>query len=115
MAYDLYSEFDVQKHKETFINYLEVLIEPDGHVMYAIPSHQELAIKLACEAKGWTRERLGKECPPEYYFDFLPWLLSLTGCISVWNDFYQGEANEAQADKLVEMKRAGIYKGNLPL
>lgn len=111
--YDLYSEFDIQKHKETFINYLEVLIEPNGHVLYAVPSHQELAIKLACDAKGWTRNQLGEACPPEYYFDFLPWVLQFTGCISVWNNMYVGEANEAQLNKLREMKRNGIYKGEI--
>ena len=111
--YSVYSEFDIEKHKETFVNYLEVLIQEDGHVMYAVPSHQELAIRLACEAKGWTREELNKACPQEYYFDFLPWLLSLTNCISVWNDFYVGKANNAQISKLTEMKRAGIYKGSI--
>ena len=114
---DLYSEFDIEKHKSTFFNYLEVLIEPNGHVLYAVPSHQELAIKLACKAKGWTREQLNNACPQEYYFDFLPWLLSLTGCISVWNDFMVGSClgnpTEAQRKKLIEMKRAGIYKGEI--
>ena len=111
--YDLYSEFDIESHKNTFVNYLEVLIEPNGHVLYAVPSHQELAIKLACKAKGWTREQLNDACPPEYYFDFLVWVLSLTGCISVWNDFYMGKANEAQLNTLKKMKEAGIYKGDV--
>ena len=109
--YGLDSEFDIQKHKETFINYLEVLIEPNGHVLYAVPSHQELAIKLACKAKGWTRSHLNNACPKEFYFDFLPWILSLTGCVSVWNDFIVGNPNKDQVHKLIEMKKAGIYKG----
>lgn len=113
MAYDLHSEFDIQKHKETFVNYLEVLIEPNGHVLYAVPSHQELAIKLACEAKGWTRTELNKACPQEYYFDFLVWVLSLTGCVSVWNEFYMGTPNNEQLEKLKEMKQEGIYKGRI--
>lgn len=111
--YDVYSEFDIDKHKATFINYLEVIIEPNGHILYAVPSHQELAIALACNAKGWTRDELNKACPPEYYFDFLTWLLSLTGCISVWNDFYMGDANYAQLKALSELKDAGIYKGEI--
>lgn len=111
--YDLYSEFDIQKHKETFVNYLEVLIEKNGHVMYAVPSHQELAIKLACKEKGWTRKELEDACPKEYYFDFLTWLLSLTGAVSVWNDFYVGSPNDAQKQKLHELKYAGIYKGKV--
>ena len=113
IVYDLHSEFDIQKHKETFVNYLEVLIEPNGHVLYAVPSHQELAIKLACKAKGWTRKELNDACPPEMYFDFLKWVLSLTKCVSVWNDFYMGELNDAQRETLSEMKREGIYRGGV--
>lgn len=111
--YSVYSEFDIEKHKETFVNYLEVLIQEDGHVMYAVPSHQELAIRLACEAKGWTRDELNKACPKEFYFDFLPWLLSLTKSISVWDGFYVGDANDVQMSKLVELRNAGLYKGTL--
>ena len=111
--YGLHSEFDIDKHKDTFVNYLEVNIEPNGHVLYAIPSHQELAINMACKAKGWTREQLNDACPPEYYFDFIKWVLSLTGCIAVWNDFYIGEANEAQLNTLRELRDAGIYKGDI--
>lgn len=111
--YGLHSEFNVLKHKATFVNYLEVLIEPNGHVLYAVPSHQELAIALACKSKGWTREQLNNACPQEYYFDFLKWVLSLTGCVSVWNDFYIGTLNDAQRESLEEMKYAGIYRGDL--
>ena len=109
--YSVYSKFDADKHKETFYNYLEVLIDKDGQVMYAVPSHQELAIKLACKEKGWTRKELYDACPPEFYFDFLPWLLGLTGCVSVWNDFFVGEANRKQKDVLKMLKEKGIYKG----
>ena len=112
-TYDLHSEFDIDQHKATSVNYLEVLIEPNGHVLYAVPSHQEVAIRLACKAKGWTRQELNKACPEEYYFDFLTWLLSLTNCISVWNDFYVGKPNEAQIDMLKQMKKKGIYKGDI--
>ena len=65
MAYDLYSEFDIEQHKKKYINYLEVLIEENGHVIYAVPSHQELAIKMACNALNLTRKQLDELCPPE--------------------------------------------------
>ena len=44
--YDLHSPFDLQKHMETYINYLEVVIFPDGHIEYAVPSHQEKLIRV---------------------------------------------------------------------
>ena len=113
MGYDLYSEFDINQHKKTYINYLEVLIEPNGHVLYAVPSHQELAIRLACEKRGWSRKRLCNECPEEFYSDFLSWVLGLTGCISVWNTLYVGKPNEVQKSVLRELRASGLYAGNI--
>ena len=37
--YDLYQKFDYTKHKETFINYCEVIVDKEGHIYYATPSH----------------------------------------------------------------------------
>ena len=111
--YGVYSEFDISQHKATFVHYLEVNIESSGRIHYAVPSHQEFAINLACKEKGWTRDELNNACPPEYYFDFLTWVLSVTGSIAVWNDFYVGEANELQKKALRELKEAGIYEGRI--
>lgn len=47
-GYSIYCKFDLQKHKSHFINYLEVIVKPDGEVVYAVPSHQEKLIELAC-------------------------------------------------------------------
>lgn len=69
MAYDLRSEFDIEQHKKTFIHYLEVVIDENGEIMYAAPSHQEKLISLACERLNVTREKLNAMCPQEYYFD----------------------------------------------
>lgn len=111
--YGVHSVFNIQKHKETFVNYLEVLILKDGTVMYAVPSHQELAIKLACEELKISRDELMERCPPEYYCDFLTWALGLTGAIAVWNKSFMGSMNEKQAAKLKQLKVAGIYKGSV--
>ena len=62
MTYDLNSEFDIEQHKQTFINYLEILIEADGHVVYAVPSHIEKAVALACEALHVSRPELEAMC-----------------------------------------------------
>lgn len=112
-GYDLYSEFDIQKHKDKYINYLEVMIEQDGHVVYAVPSHQEKAIQMACLAQGWTRQELYDACPPEFYFDFMPWLLKMSGAVAVWTRWVVGEPNSKQKEKLLELARAGVYKGEI--
>lgn len=49
MVYDLHSDFDIEQHKKIFIHYLEVVIDENGKIMYAVPSHQEKQITLACE------------------------------------------------------------------
>ena len=35
----LHGPFNIETHKKTFIDYLEVIIRPDGIVEYAVPSH----------------------------------------------------------------------------
>ena len=52
MAYDLHSPFDLQQHKNTFINYLEVVIRPSGLVEYAVPSHQEKLLRIWAVDQG---------------------------------------------------------------
>jgi len=85
--YDLHSPFNIELHKQTFINYLEVVIFPDGHIEYAIPSHQEKLIQVCQDKLGVSRYQLERMCPKEYYFDFLVWLCNMSGCVSVWNEY----------------------------
>lgn len=114
-AYDLYSEFDIEKHKATFPHYLEVVIDADGKITYAVPSHQEKLIKLACDKLSVTRDELKVLCPREYYFDFLKWLCLLTGAMSVWDDWCEyGNPTAKQVGTLRKLKMAGLYKGMIP-
>lgn len=85
--YDLNSPFDIEKHKQTFINYLEVIVFPDGHIEYAVPSHQEKLIAVCQDLLGVSRYELNNRCPKEYYFDFLTWLCNVSHCVSVWNTY----------------------------
>jgi hypothetical protein len=112
-TYDLHSNFDLIKHKETYINYLEVIIMADGKVGYAVPSHQRKLEEVACLQKGISREELMRLCPKDMYLDYNSWLHEITGCISVWTDFYLGNPNEYQLDKLEELKNSGVYLGSL--
>ena len=114
--YDVYSEFDLEKHKATYTNYLEVLIDESGEVMYAVPSHQEKAIQIACEKLEISREELKQMCPRKYWCDFMKWLCLITGVVAVWNDtcVCGNHATKAQAATLRRLKLAGVYKGPLP-
>lgn len=62
-GYGIHSKFDIQKHKATFTGYMEVIIDENGTVMYAVPSHQEKAIALA-EAKLGKPGRKFLICAP---------------------------------------------------
>ena len=110
---NIYSEFNINKHKETYINYLEVIIDAEGTVYYAVPSHQEFLINYICKRDNLTRNELDDLCPREYYFDFMTWLCKISKCISVWNNFYFGIANEKQKLKLKELSENKLYTGNI--
>ncbi|WP_019124665.1 hypothetical protein [Peptoniphilus grossensis] len=118
--YSVYSPFDIKKHKETYINYLEVLILEEGTVEYAVPSHQEKALEIACKKLNKTKQEIEDMCPREYYCDYLTWLLGITGSISVWgtNDEYfivYKTINKKQIATLKKLKKHGLYKGNIPI
>lgn len=102
--------FNIQTHKATFVNYLEIVILADGSAVYAVPSHQEKLIALACEKNGWTRQELEAACPPEYYADYMNWLAQVSGAVPVWNEFYLGQPNERQAETILALLEAGLLK-----
>lgn len=115
MRYDVYSEFDMKKHSETFVDYLEVIIDSDGKVMYAVPSHQEKCIALACEKLGVSRDELKAMCPREFYWDFLKWLCKISGAVAVWNANCEYWApTRKQIGALRQLKMAGLYRGSIP-
>lgn len=97
--------FIIERHKDEFINYLEVVISPLGDIEYAVPSHAEKLLSIA----GKRRD----DCPPEYWFSVIDWLTSITGYICVYNDCYSGIANDAQKDTLRRLRRVGLYTGGI--
>jgi hypothetical protein len=82
--YDLSSPFDARLHAMKFIDYLEVIILPDGTIEYAVPSHQE-KLKAICIAATSEEEFNERKKSPEAYVDSMQWLCNYSGCISVWN------------------------------
>lgn len=106
----LQAPFDIHTHKETFINYLEIIIKPDGTPEYAVPSHMR---KLA-EVYGKPWEAVYEEFLQERTgLDGIDWLCLKTGCISVWQHSIQGLPNDAQLATLQKLREAGLYKGYL--
>ena len=109
----LHKPFDIETHKETFINYLEVVILEDGTIQYAVPSHQEKLISHACQKINVTRQELYDLCPQEYYFDFMTWLCQVSCCVALWNEHMMGKANEKQKQAIERLIEVGLYRGIL--
>ena len=110
----LNSPFSFERHKRTFQNYFEVVILEDGTIEYAVPSHQEKLIALACERLHCTRDELSERCPYEYYCDYNVWLAMQAHAICVWDAFAQGVFNDAQLESLKRCKKEHLFKGMLP-
>lgn len=110
----LHGPFNMALHKATFVNYLEVVIDIDGVIHYAVPSHQEFIINYMVETyKYGSREALYNVIPREYWFDMMTWLTGQSGIVAVWNDRYIGILNERQKETLEQLQRAGLYKGEI--
>lgn len=113
--YNLHSNFNIEQHKKNFIHYLEVAIDENGKIMYAVPSHQEMMIKLACEKLNVTKEELNAMCPQEYHFDFMTWLCKVSGACAVWERFIKADRlTEQQIKELQMLKDNGLYLGEIP-
>jgi hypothetical protein len=114
MSRILYEPFNIQKHKEHFIDYLEIVVLEDGAVEYAVPSHQEKMISLCCKKLSVTRDELNDMCPVEYYMNFMEWLCKISGAIPVWFNFFMGTPNAQQIETLRILKEEGLYAGEIP-
>lgn len=113
--YDVYSDFDLEMHKKTYVCYLEVIIQEDGTVVYAVPSHQEKLISIACKRLNVTRDELNAMCPRDKYGDFMNWLCSKAKAVAVWDyNCEYDEVNHNQIATLRKLKMAGVYKGSIP-
>ena len=111
----LHSPFNIITHKKTFIDYLEVVIDDKGKIMYAVPSHMEMLIKIYMERYNVSREeiihKLTYDPPWEYGLDMSAWLCDKLNCICVWNDSYKGKPNQVQLNKLKTLRLSGVYRG----
>lgn len=105
MSYSIHSKFDKNLHMQTFINYLEAIIEPSGEVHYAVPSHVEKLIKLSGEPKEAIYTKMPGTASP------LHWLLEYTGCVSIWSEFHMGTpVTETQKGVLDDLIASGLTK-----
>lgn len=105
--------FSIAVHKNTFVDYLEIVLDESGQAYYAVPSHQEWLINYACRKLDVSRETLENMCPPEMYCEYIRWLAKMTGCVAVWDIGYTGSLNHHQKAMLELLKLENLYKGEI--
>lgn len=103
----LHSPFNVKTHKETFINYLEVIINPDGVIEYAVPSHIEKVYEKYMEKYKCTREEMYEK------FMFPIDVATEMKIMLVWNNRIECDFNPTQKQliSLLVLKKEGLYYG----
>lgn len=108
----LNSNFNLELHKKTFINYLEIVISPQGTIYYAIPSHNGKLENILAKKLKINKNKIADICPKEYYYNYNEWLCIKTGYIMVWgkpNSFIVGTPNLKQIEMLEILKKEGLY------
>lgn len=98
--------FDYETHTKNFVNYLEVIIFKDGHIEYAVPSHQMKLIDIYCKEKNISKDKLYEIIPLSD--SPVSWIIHNTGLISVWYDFIMystiTEEQKVALQKLINTK-----------
>ena len=100
--------FDLETHKATFTNYLEVVIAPDGTIIYAVPSHQRVLERMYQATHGVAAE---DAVPRERWMDMLDWLMEETGCVCAYTAGVLGRPRTPeQEDALTTLRREGLIR-----
>lgn len=105
----LHSPFDPEVHKRTFINYLEVMIDKDGIVHYAVPSHLEYLIREAMQRFDVSWDTL-LDMYSDRQFDFAEALLADLEFVALWTYSFMGKPNEAQRNAMDRLQEMGLFK-----
>ena len=114
----LNSPFNIETHKKTFINYLEIVIDKEGICYYAVPSHNGILEMFVCKKYGIKFNsfdfsiKAGELCPKNKIWDYCNWLCEETECIMVWGLPYSnvvGNPNDKQQRTLELLKKEGLF------
>ena len=105
MGYNLYSTFDIDQHKATFIDYLEVIITNDGVIHYAVPSHQQYVSNIIKKEHLLNEEEFCAVMPMTAFHEFL---LAYSGAVMVWSHGYTGIPNKKQLLQLQLLHNEGL-------
>ena len=110
----LHSPFNIETHKKTFIDYLEVIIRKDGTVEYAVPSHMYKLMSIFAGDDYDVSTISNQFLNDASGLTPIEWLCKKTGCISVWTNGFEGTANKKQIEVLKQLAAEKLYNGTIP-
>lgn len=110
----LHGPFDIETHKKTFIDYLEVIIKADGTIEYAVPSHMYKLMFIFAGDNYDVNTINNMFLDDARGLTPIEWLCKKTGCISVWNSNFEGTANAKQIEVLKRLASEKLYTGTIP-
>lgn len=104
--------FSIERHKKTFVNYTELVINRDGEIMYATPSHEQKLIKIILENNpDMTYNDLMDEAyKTASVFNWMNWLMNKSGCMVVYTNgiAYYKSMTKAQIEAVRELYHNGL-------
>lgn len=105
--YDGLNEFEADLHREVFKDYLELVIDRHGNIVYATPTHEWVMEWLYRGEFGSEPRNDFEKAEASDYFGFL---MEKVGAVCVWLEGYEGDPNEEQEKSLAWLCDQGFFK-----
>lgn len=99
-------EFIENHNRIGLIAYCEALIYPNGDIQYAIPSHEQMALRIYARKNKVPMYKIWDYISKDDYS--LEWLLKESGCVFLWYHSYVGTPNEKQMQTIKKLMQAKI-------
>ena len=104
--------FSIERHIHTFVNYCECVIDEDGTILYAIPSHERKLMEIVMNRLNLTREELVDKAEQENgQWDWINWLMRNSKCMCVYTCGYAIPTDDFMTDKQKESLQSLINAG----
>ena len=111
----LHSKFDIDTHKRVFEDtYFEAIMDRDGVVYYAVPSHQMALLELLRNELKISYEEvmnLYMTSKDAIRLGPIDWLTKELQAVAIWDTHFIGVMNEKQKETLNKLAEAGLYRG----
>jgi hypothetical protein len=109
--YNIYEFIEYTKqNKNKFYNYCEVVIDPYGNIILAVPSHQETVIRYMMEKENMTREDVMNTIPASYSPHHL--IIDKYQLITVWYHGYTHGTHVNKRPNRFQRKALNILESN---